>query len=250
MNGIAYFFRTEMDPESGLILFSPLHFIMIGVMLAGCASIYFMRHRIKEDVRTRRWIRRTLFTLLLIEQISFYAWFIVTGRFTWSESLPFFSCRIAMILILVAFLTDAPRCRAVGIYFGLFGGCLALLLPDLFKYHWPHLQWFCFFGGHDLLIWSASFFIAEGYTFSKQSLKNALIGTTYFLIASNISNFIIPESNYAYLVKPPFLSDMVMGILGSFGYTIFANLLYLFLIVVIHTIARFFDRRKDPLDRA
>lgn len=244
MNGLAYFFRTPMDPDSGLVLFSPLHFLMIAVMLAGCAAIYFLRGRIRKDARVHGGIKWTLFTLLLIEQIAFYAWFIVTGRFTWSESLPFFSCRIAMILVLVAMLRDAPRAKALGVYFGLFGGFLALLLPDLFKYHWPHLQWICFFGGHDLLIWSAAFFLVEGYSFTKESLKNALVGIVLFLLASDVCNLVIPEANYAYLVEPPFLVDTLMGIMGQVGYTIFANLVYVLLIFVIHGIARLFYKRK------
>ena len=244
MNSLAYFFRTPMDPDSGLVLFSTVHILMIALMLAGCAAIYLMRTRIREDARVHARVKWTLFTLLLIEQIAFYAWFIITGRFTWSESLPFFSCRIAMILILVAMVTNEPRAKALGVYFGLFGGFLALLLPDLFKYHWPHLQWICFFGGHDLLIWSASFFLAEGYTFTKTTFKHALVGVALYLLASNLCNLLIPDSNYAYVVDAPFLNDFLKGFMGQIGYTIFSNLLYVLLIVVIHFVARFFQNRK------
>lgn len=244
MNALAYFFRTPMDPDSGLVLFSTVHILMIALMLAGCAAIYLLRTRIRKDARVHAWIKWTLFALLLIEQIAFYTWFIVTGRFTWSESLPFYSCRIAMILVLVAFVTPAPRAKAVGIYFGLFGGFLALLLPDLFKYHWPHLQWICFFGGHDLLIWSAAFFLAEGYAFTKESLRNALVGTAFFLLASDLANLLIPDANYAYLMEAPFLADTLRRHLGKVGYILFANLLYLVLILVIYALLHFVQARR------
>ena len=45
MNGLAYFFRTPMDPDSGLVLFSPLHFLMIAVMLAGCDRFFCLDNR-------------------------------------------------------------------------------------------------------------------------------------------------------------------------------------------------------------
>lgn len=237
MNGLQYFFRTTMDRDSGFVLFSPLHFLLLAVTILGIIAIYRSRKLIRTDEVKRRRIKWTIFTLLLIEQIAFYLWFFVSGRFTWSESLPFYSCRISMILLLIAMVTDEPRSKALGIYFGLFGGFLAMLLPDLFKYHWPHLQWICFFAGHMLMLFAAHFLIVEGYVFDRNSLRGALTGIVAFLLAANLANVSILEANYAYLVEPPFLIETFRRILNPLQYTVLANIVYVLLIFAIYGIA-------------
>jgi|GEM_PF-6035804 len=79
MNELKYFFRGQFD---GYVfkLFTPIHFLILGIMILGILLIVLNKKYLKtEDGRK---FKKLIFAILLIEQISQYAWYFLAGTFT------------------------------------------------------------------------------------------------------------------------------------------------------------------------
>lgn len=229
-----YFFRGNWE-DYRFPLFTPVHFLLMGLTLAGIWMIRNWREPLKRDPRQR--LRRFLIGGLLLEQVTQYGWYALAGTFTLGDGLPLYICRTAILAILLALLTRQSWARHLAVYWGTFGGVLALVFPVVYPMHFPHVTSFTYFGGHILMVWAVAYLLAvEEIRLTRQGLIFSLLFTNAFNLFVLWLNPRI-QGNYSYFEFPPMFSEQLSQLprpvyLGA------VFLIYNLLILLIHRVFR------------
>lgn len=232
MNGLRYFFRGGWEDYSFKI-FSPLHFVLLAIGILGIVLIVKYQKALRGD--PRRWLKKTLLTVLLLEVALLYGWYILAGAFTLGDGLPLYICRTAIIAIILGLTTKSPSIRSLAVYWGTLGGTLALLLPVLYPMHFPHITNFTYFVGHTIMIWSVTYIQAvEGFQLSGRGLLTSLAFTNIFNLGVFWLNPRI-NGNYSYFETAP-VQQSFFETLSRPVYVLIVFLTYNLLIVLIHVL--------------
>lgn len=246
MNELKYFFRGQFD---GYVfkLFTPIHFLILGIMILGILLIVLNKKYLKtEDGRK---FKKLIFAILLIEQISQYAWYFLAGTFTLGDGLPLYICRTAIISILIALATGKYKVESISVYWGLFGGVLASIVPVIYAFEFPHFTNFTYFIGHLFMVWSVTWFLAvEDYQFTKSGLISTLVFTNVFNVFVNWLNPLV-NGNYSYFTFSPVLPDF-FGSLDHRFYDLIVFMIYNLLILLIHFIGSKLQSKGEGLKAA
>ena len=140
---------------------------------------------------------------LTLQQTLLYAWYITSGNFTLAESLPLYSCRLAIIGTVFMLLTKSKRLFNIVYYWGMVGGLIALITPDTSGFGPPHIMFVQYFIGHGTLIVSILYMmLAYGYYPTKPSLKRAYKITSIYFVGVFFINKLV-GGNYSYLNGKP-----------------------------------------------
>src|SRR5699024_4941958 len=105
----------------------------------------------KPLVPYRRYIRLTAGWTLLISRISLDYWYISTGQWFASSSLPFELCSIASIVCAIMLLTKSKFLFEIFYFIAIGGAIQAILTPELL-FVFPQYRYIQFFLDHTLLI--------------------------------------------------------------------------------------------------
>ncbi len=236
-----HFFRI---PKEDFIfkVFGPTHLLLIALMVFGCYFIIKHSAEIRNNPILSKKIKNGLFYILLIEQIFFYGWYLFSGVFSFAESLPLYSCRVAMICVLIGFPFNSRKAKAICIYWGIFGGVLAMVYPVLDPYYFPHFTNFTYFVGHLVLLWSAFVFLfVDRYHFTKKDYHYVLAFINIFLTIAFIVD-LLSGGNYSYLVEAPFLTE-IFGKLPLLVYTAMVFAAYNLLVFIIYRFGKKLNER-------
>lgn len=230
MNYINYFFRGTPDdyifPTGSLE-----HWLIIAIILTGIDLIIRYRDKLRI-LKYKNIFKFSMIIMLTMQQIILYLWYGFSGFFTIHEGLPLYNCRVAIILTIFAFITNKDFYKDICCYWGITGATLALALPTVDPFTFPHYTIFSFFLGHILLLWSGVYFlIVEKHYISKKGLASILLFTNTYHIAIYAFDK-ITNSNYCYLIKPPFsigLIDSLTQLLYTFtAFNVFNIIIILF----------------------
>lgn len=149
--GFLYFFRGKEDLVfSPLAAFSALHLIILFAFLVLVAIIYRRDLSLKEG-NNRRNLSKFFAVILLIDQVILYSWQFSSGYFNLQLSLPIYHCRIAIALLIIGVLFNRINIIHVGMYWGFLGSIMALLVPDMYKFRFPHYTNIQFFLAHVIM---------------------------------------------------------------------------------------------------
>ena len=202
----------------GIAYFSKVHLeIMLSVVLLGMIIVRF-----KEDLRNNNKHqiagKTLLLTVLIIQQILLYSWYIFTGNFTIRESLPLYPCRISELLCIILLIKMNDKYFDLLFYWGFSGAIMALLNPDTSNLGFPNAMFIQFFLGHIGIILTILFLgIIYDYTPTKKSLLNSYkISMLYILIVIALNK--VTGGNYAYLAVKP--QNTFFDILPEYPYFI------------------------------
>lgn len=193
-------------------IFYPFSFEhLVGVMLIGLAlyslvafKSFYKRHDQK--------VRYTVAALMFGQQFLLYAWYITSGSFNLGDSLPLYTCRLAIIISI--FMMVKPKQWMVDItyFWGIVGGFIALITPDTSTFAFPHFMFVQYFLGHGLLLFSIFYMLfVKEYKITFDSLKRTMKISLAYVICIIPINFLL-DGNYSYLNgKPstPTLLDML-----------------------------------------
>lgn len=216
-----HFFRINPD---GYVfkLFSPIHILTLVALVLGL-FIILMLYR-KGDVRLKP-IAKVLFVALLIEQFLLYFWYFFLMGFDPVQALPLYSCRIAMLAIILSVIIKSDSLLLFGGYLGFPGGILALISPVLDNFSYPHLTNFTYFLGHLLLCWLCFIILVEKAGTKKQLSKVVIYTVLFFIITYFVD--IHYGANYSYMLWAPIFTSQ------------FAKLnhgVYIFVLIMIYTL--------------
>lgn len=210
------FFRRK---EDGFVFdsYSFLHLILFAFMVIVAILLYKYRRKIKENKKIYKYVRFIFIFLLAFQQISFLYFICFVRKDTINEALPLYTCRISIYSGFFALIFNSNNLKILTIFWGLIGGIIGLIFPDLMPYSWPHIMYVNFFLTHFLVFWVSLFFlIVDKIKIKKENLKfnlnyaylsyspvftnllNKLPAVIYFLLAAILYNFSIYLNFYIF----------------------------------------------------
>ncbi|MBP2622677.1 YwaF family protein [Streptococcus oricebi] len=168
--------------------------------------------------------RKTFKFLQGFQLLALYAWYIGFA-IPFSNSLPFYHCRLAMFAVL--FLPDKWRSKQYFALLGASGAVFALGYPVFDPYDFPHITSFSFLLGHYALFVNSLVYLFNHY--DKKLLNKKMIvlytfGLNLFLVGVNQ----LTGGNYGLLSRPPIIKGDSLLVNYLVVSTILATALLLF----------------------
>tara|TARA_B100000953_G_scaffold150692_1_gene124741 strand:+ start:553 stop:1242 length:690 start_codon:yes stop_codon:yes gene_type:complete len=196
------------------ILFGQQH--LFALVLSALIIVYFplyAKKKLSND--SQEAIAKTLAIFLIIHELSkpFYRPYFFGDELI--SVIPLHACNLSGFFIATYLLTRKKVFFEVAYYWGLGGGIMALLTPDL-VFAFPDIEWFPFFIGHGAMIMAIFFSMFCHNTFpTKHSYRRVVVITLSFLPVIYIINILLgPPANYWYLNTKP-EGDSLMNIMPS-----------------------------------
>lgn len=233
------FFRKK---EDGFVFnsYGLLHLFLFLFMIFMGILIYRHRKNIRENKKLYKIIRNSFIFLLAFQQFSFLFFISFIRHDTISEALPLYTCRVSIYSGFFAFLLNNKNLKILTIFWGLIGGLIGMLYPDLSPYSWTHIMYVNFFLTHYLVFLVSLFFIfVDGLKLSKENLKFLFIFVNIFLIITEIVNLKF-GLNYAYLSYSPIFTGLLKKLPG-YLYFVLAAILYNLSIILNYYIFKKFN---------
>ncbi len=209
-----YFSNTPLEDKS-FPFFTSAHYIPIILTIL---LIYFI-------VRNRDYIRasshkvRFILGIILAISIGLKQYWYITSEMPYiQEGMPLYLCRLTFLITIFSFLTNFRKLDFVIIYQGSFGGLMAILVPDVSGYLFPHFFYINYFLTHALLLCAALVVLyGDDFVASKKQFINILIyNFTYVVFVSIVNEFL--GTNYGYTSEPPASLSILNGIVSGIPY--------------------------------
>jgi hypothetical protein len=139
----------------------------------------------------------------ILQLLALYSWYVGFG-IPFSNSLPFYHCRLAMFA--VVFLPDKWKSKQYFALLGASGAVFALVYPVFDPYDFPHITSFSFLIGHYALLVNSLVYLMNHY--DKSLLKKYMIvAYTFILNLFLVGVNQVTGGNYGLLNKTPFIPD-------------------------------------------
>lgn len=236
MEAIFYLFRTEPDTVA-LTAGAPVHWLLMAVALLGVVGLLRFRSRIPRDR-----FEKTVGWLLLAQSGLMYLWYHVGSFQPLEYGLPFYTCRMSILMYATHFLTGRRFLSSLALYWGFYGSVLALSYMDLHPFSFPHYTVISYFLGHILLLWSVVYTLfVEKYRLTFKGLRQSMVVAFVF----NLCLFAFDRQfgvNYNYLVEPPLWREW-LGALPPTMYFLGIQLFFLLVFAVSHVGLAAWQRR-------
>lgn len=243
MDKLKYYYRLENDSYV-FPKYSYIHLFVVIILALLVYIIYKYRKKIKRNEMMKKRIKLLLIFLLVFQQLNFLFFFIFIKKTFLLESLPFYTCRIAIYTSIFSLIFENKTFKAISVYLGIVGSIVSFISPDLEAYNFPHVLFSNYFLTHYLIcIVSMYYIFVEDFDFSKKYLKNSLIFLNIYLTFVVIVNNVL-NSNYAYLKKSPVLEDKI-SLLPSPIYILIVFLIYNLSVILTSEIGRRIKKEKE-----
>lgn len=242
MEAILYLFRTEPDT----VAFSagaPVHLLLVAMAVIGVVWILRNRARISQ-----KRFEKAVGWLLLCQSALMYLWYHMGSFMPLEYGLPFYTCRMSILLYAVHFLTGRRFLSSLALYWGFYGSILALTYMDLHPFSFPHYTVISYFLGHILLLWSVVYTLfVERRPLTTNGLRQSMAAAFLF----NLCLFAFDRQfgvNYNYLVEPPLWREW-LGSLPPTVYFLGIQAFFMMVFAVSHVGMKAWQRRVLSSDR-
>ena len=181
------FFRRK---EDGFVFdsYSFLHLILFAFMVIVAILLYKYRRKIRENKKIYKYVRFIFIFLLAFQQISFLYFICFVRKDTINEALPLYTCRISIYSGFFALIFNSNNLKILTIFWGLIGGIIGLIFPDLMPYSWPHIMYVNFFLTHFFSILGFAIFPNSRQNSNKKRKFEIFIYICKCLFANNRNN--------------------------------------------------------------
>ena len=189
------------------ILFGTTHLLTLAIIFAVSFGFsFFMRD--KYSLESFASFEKILGFTLILNELLKPLYLIALGDYKWTNTVPLHACHISSYTAGLFLLTREQKFFDFAYFWGLGGGTMALLTPDV-EFTFPDLDFITLFFGHGLLFFSLIYIvivIKQKVTFG--SLINALKYSLILLPIMYVLNVLIGgepgyEANLWYLMKAP-----------------------------------------------
>ncbi|MGL5328719.1 MAG: TIGR02206 family membrane protein [Peptostreptococcaceae bacterium] len=213
-------FFTTTSNEVNFITFGKIHFMLLLIALLGSINILINK---KESRNFEIFVG----SVLVIQQVILYSWYLATNYNLITQGLPLYHCRIAILFVGIGMLFNKKNLMKLGSYLGIFGSISALLFPGLDPFSFPHMTQFSFFIGHIFLLWGSLYLLfVKNIGMSKVDFNKSLIFINVYHVLMFILNNAV-SSNYGYMNSPPISALNSMNtFIYSFGVIITFNIIF------------------------
>ncbi len=184
--------------------------------------------------------RKCFLGLQIVQLLVLYGWY-ASNHIPFSNSLPFYHCRLAMFALVIL-----PDRWAVKQYFallGVSGAAFALGYPVFDPYDFPHITSFSFLLGHYCLLVNGLVYLLRHYRSTRLSARTLVIWTFIldaFLLVVNAWT----GGNYGLMKHPPIMPDDSIWL----NYLVVSSLLSAMLLVINYLFARRQNRTIPSTD--
>ncbi len=211
--------------------------VLAGLFLSMLGLIY-----LKPKVTKDWWFRFVLGLGIVFAECVFVVYPMLKGRFHPRFSLPLHLCDVAALCALTALVKERGPIYDFFFYWAFTGTLLATLTPEL-TYDFPHIEFFCFFATHALVVFAAfyqSFF--KGNFPPKGAYLRVFLAVQVYALGITLVNIWL-DSNYLFLRAKPVVASP-FDYLGPWPvYVVALDFIFLGLLLLLEAIvARF---RKD-----
>jgi len=194
---------------TSFILFGPIHIktlfiiVLISLLLPGLLNKSLNNNAINK-------FTIGLAALLISNELFKPFYLTVLGDFKWSNTIPLHLCHISSYATGLYLITKNKKFFDFAYFWGLGGGCMALLTPDI-EFGFPHIDFISLFFGHGLLFFGIMY-ILKIYKpiITFHPLLNAWKYAFLMFPFIYISNLVVTifadpnyQSNLWYLASPP-----------------------------------------------
>lgn len=219
-------------------LFSPPHLIALGMIVL--LNILFIRMGARTAKHKRHHIRHRLAIVILLNEVAWQLWAILTGGWSIQTMLPLHLCSSMSYVSIATLLTKSSSLYQLCYFLGIGGALQALLTPDLGPYSYPHFLFFQTFLSHSLIITTALYMtVVEGYRPTLRILPTLIVGfNIYLLVVAMINTWI--GSNYLFIAHKPNIPTILDAmppwpwyIFGMEGVGILVFLLLYFTFIIV-----------------
>lgn len=195
-------FWSENFSLSPMKIFSLDHIIVLVLTLSFIIYLYFFKKR-HSNFPHKKTLVKIIGYGVIGSQLLMYIWYIHTGWFNIHDSLPLYISRITSIVSGIMILTNSRKLFDVMYFWGIIPPFIALLLPDIDYFSFPHIRFWFFFIGHAFTIFAVFYMlIVEEMKPNFNSFKKATIWLLIYCGIAYIFN-VFTNSNYGYLMHLP-----------------------------------------------
>lgn len=179
-------------------IFSTSHIVALSIILLVNLLIFFNRSKLK-----RGYISYILISLLFLQQLSLFFWYINTDTWSLANSLPLHLCGASIILSIILLISKSEKIYEILYFWGLGGALQALITPDFGNYSYQHYRFYQFFFAHGLII-STVIFMTFVYSYrpTKKSVIRVFIITNIYTIFVGVINY-LTGGNYLFIRQKP-----------------------------------------------
>lgn len=180
-------------------LFGAAHLCIVTAILLLAGLLVIWARHFPEHAR---FIRSGMGTVILVNELIWYAYNIYNGWFRFPDTLPLHLCDLTLWLTIISAFTLNPRCFELSYYFGLAGTSMAILTPDVWA-PFPSYPTVQFFLAHGMIV-ATVLFMSWGKLCRPQpkSIVRAFIYLNIYTIVIALFNVIF-DTNYMYLCQKP-----------------------------------------------
>ena len=210
------FFAKDWTGET-FQLFGSAHLTALAVVLVINLAIVFVWRN--PSPRSRRIVRYTLASVLIVNETLWHLWNYTTGQWTIQTMLPLHLCSI-MVWLSAYMLAFENYALYEFVYFmGIGAAMQALLTPDAGRYGFPHFRFFQTIVSHGAIITAAVYMTAiEGFRPYGKSLVRLVIGLNLYMAFVMVVNRLI-GSNYLFIARKPDTASLI-DVLGPWPWYI------------------------------
>lgn len=201
VNSLHYFFRAAED-----INYEQNKYILL-VSIFIWAIVFFISY--KKDIKqlNKTFMRIMGFTLISL-QLGITIWLFIIRSNPFEDALPLYFCRMASITIGFSLMVYKIKCKVVNFFalFSIFGASIALLVPDMESYNFPHITTISYILIHSMLLFESMYVVrTSGVDLSRNSNIKITAG---IIIPIHIINIFL-KSNYAYTMQLPSILGVI-----------------------------------------
>ena len=202
------FFAGADYPGAAFEFLGAAHLGALAVVLL--LNIWLARFKNASE-KTKRNIRYSMATILLVNEIAYHIWSLATGQWSIQVMLPFHLCAILVWTNIYMLYTRNRFIYEYSYFLGIAGAFQALMTPDVGIYGFPHFRFFQTFISHGLLFTIPIYMtLVEGFRPTWKSLFRTLVGINIYMVVVFFINSAI-GSNYLFInQKPPTASLLDM----------------------------------------
>ena len=164
------------------------------VLLSIWSSLKY--HDNPRFVKAFKWIQ-------IAQLLMLYSWYF-GFRIPFTNSLPFYHCRLAMFVVLL--LPGVSKTKQYFALLGTFGTIAAFVYPIPDAYSFPHIVILSFIFGHLALLGNSLIYLLNNYDARLLDFKGILILTSLLNGLIFIVN-LLTGGDYGFMTKPPLVGD-------------------------------------------
>lgn len=189
--------------------FSMPHVLTLLLFFLTCFLFIYYRKNLKSYQPIIKW---TLFTTLILCEISFHLWLIHTNQWEVGD-LPFQLCSLSTFLSLFLFLKHNQKVFNLLFFIGLLPAILSMVTPDII-YQFPHFRFLKYFLHHSAIPLAVLYFILfEGYRVPRKAVITSYLTLNAIAVPIFFINIWL-DTNFFFLASPS-ESETLLSFFGS-----------------------------------